>query len=74
MPEHHEPQLPDPASDPHPDPHPDPLASYHLARMEAQIAGSWQDCPYRKCRRLGKCTGGPRGTRLRHGLPLCRAP
>jgi hypothetical protein len=45
---------------------------YESLKVFAWAEGRWRSCPYRKCLRVGRCLGGPRGTMRALGKPLCR--
>lgn len=48
--------------------------TFHGQKAFAWAQGVHLHCPHARCRKLKKCTGGPRGTFRKHGKPHCKTP
>lgn len=53
-------------------PVPPAINRYLFLKAIAHFEGAWEACQRRQCRARRQCTGGPRGTCEKVGVPLCR--
>jgi len=53
-------------------PFPAAIQRWQYLRAIAHFEGAWTSCRRAACHARQQCTGGPRGTCERVGLPLCR--